>query len=191
MKHKIVSVIILVLALTGCGNNNSKNTVTNNKNSVENVINDQISNSVEDNTENDDLDKLINVQEKTETEINSNVDYDLTVMNSDMVYATVYQMIVDPETYVGKTFRINGIYYSAYYEPTNEYCHYCVIQDATACCAQGLEFIWGNGSHIYPDEYPKDTTEIIVEGTFEIYQEKSDSKKYCRLQNSTLEIKNN
>lgn len=35
------------------------------------------------------------------------VDYDLTQMNGDMVYATVYQMMADPSTYEGKTFRMH------------------------------------------------------------------------------------
>ena len=39
-----------------------------------------------------------------------------------------------------------------------------MIQDATACCAQEMEFTWEDGSHIYPDEYPKDNAEIVVEG---------------------------
>ena len=41
-----------------------------------------------------------------------------------------------------------------------------------ACCAQGLEFVWGDGSHKYPDEYPAEDTEIEVQGTFETYKEK-------------------
>ena len=41
-----------------------------------------------------------------------------------------------------------------------------------ACCAQGLEFVWGDGSHKYPDEYPAEDTEIEVQGTFKTYKEK-------------------
>ena len=33
-----------------------------------------------------------------------------------MVYATVYQMMVTPEEYEGKTFRIDGNFYATYYE---------------------------------------------------------------------------
>ena len=40
--------------------------------------------------------------------------------------------------------------------------HYSIIKDALACCSQGLEFVWGDVSHVYPDEYPKDETEMQV-----------------------------
>lgn len=39
-------------------------------------------------------------------------------MSSDLVYATVYQMMVTPEEYEGKTFRIDGNFYATYYEAT-------------------------------------------------------------------------
>lgn len=117
----------------------------------------------------------------------SNVDYDLTQMNSDMVYAMVYQMMVAPEQYVGKTFRMDGIFYSSYYDTTNQYYFYCVIQDALACCAQGIEFVWDDGSHTYPDEYPEEAEEIIVEGIFETYTEEGDENLYCHLVDATWE----
>ena len=51
------------------------------------------------------------------------VDYDLTVMSSDMVYATIYQMITEPEQYAGKTIRMQGLYYAAYAEQKFQYYH--------------------------------------------------------------------
>lgn len=61
------------------------------------------------------------------------VDYDLTQMSSDMVYATVYQMmIVTPEEHEGKTFRIDGNFYTTITK-LQKYYFYCIIQDATAC----------------------------------------------------------
>ena len=114
------------------------------------------------------------------------VDYDLTQMGTDMVYATVYQMMTAPEQYEGKTFRINGTFYASYYEVTKKNYYYCIIKDATACCAQGMEFIWGDGTHIYPDEYPKDNSDITVEGRFETYREDVDKSLYCRLADSVI-----
>lgn len=117
------------------------------------------------------------------------VDYDLTAMSGDMVYATVYQLMMDPKTYVGKTFRIKGTYYSAYVEETGKRYFYCIVSDATACCAQGLEFVWGDGSHSYPDEYPQEESTIIVEGTFDTYREKEDSiVSYCRLSDAAIVV---
>ena len=71
---------------------------------------------------------------------------------------------------------------------TKKYYFYCVIQDATACCAQGLEFIWDDGTHSYPEEYPEDAQEIMVEGTFETYREEGDDSLYCRLKDASLTI---
>lgn len=73
------------------------------------------------------------------------------------------------------------------YDLTQKYYFYCVIQDATACCAQGLEFVWDDGTHVYPDEYPEDNAEVIIEGTFETYREEEDASLYCRLADATLE----
>lgn len=124
--------------------------------------------------------------ETTDRAKDTGVDYDLTTMNSDMVYASVYQLMVDPETYVGKTFKMQGTYYSTFYEPTNKYYHYVIIEDAAACCAQGLEFVWGDGSHVYPDEYPANESKVEVSGTFETYKEGEDERLYCRIVNATM-----
>ncbi|WP_130837417.1 hypothetical protein [Lachnoclostridium sp. Marseille-P6806] len=115
------------------------------------------------------------------------VDYDLTAMGSDMVYATVFKLMQDPLSYEGKTFRMEGQYYSSYYEPTGQNYHFCIIADALGCCKQGMEFIWGDGTHVYPDEYPPLDSEVIVTGTFETYQEEGDESLYCHIANAELE----
>lgn len=117
------------------------------------------------------------------------INYDLTGMGSDMVYATVFQLMQNPQKYIGKTFKIKGIYYPSYCEATGQYYHYCIIEDATACCAQGLEFIWEDGSHSFPDDYPPKGAEIIVTGIYETYQEDTDPTLYCRLNQAKLEMK--
>lgn len=119
----------------------------------------------------------------------SDVDYDLTNMKKDMVYATVYQLMVEPDKYIGKTLCIDGLYYTGQNEKTGTYYHYSIIKDALACCSQGLEFVWGDGSHVYPDEYPKDGIEIEVKGTFETYKEPGDDTLYFHLVDSELQIK--
>ena len=199
---------LLILSVTGCSNNNSNRNAANNSNSVDKVMSEQIG-STDDTSENADNENT-NIEtpgtETIDTEENSGtdseteqseetapqsadgVDYDLTTMGSDMIYATVYQMMVDPDSYIGKTIRMDGLYYAGYDERTEKYYHYCIIKDAMACCAQGLEFVWGDGSHIYPDEYPQDNTEVVVQGVFEIYEE--DGFKYCRLKDATLEMEN-
>lgn len=179
----ILLICMMSIAITGCASQSGKG--INEVNSVNNVITNQINEAQksEEETETATLEK----EPEQNEEKKSNVDYDLTQMNSDMVYAMVYQMTAVPEQYVGKTFRMDGIFYSSYYDTTNQYYFYCVIQDALACCTQGIEFVWEDGSHIYPDEYPEEAEEIIVEGTFETYTEEGDENLYCHLVNATWE----
>ena len=120
---------------------------------------------------------------------NEEVDYDLTEMGADMVYATVYGMMVEPDTYVGKRIKMRGQYYASYYEPTGKYYHYVIVSDAAACCAQGIEFVWDDGTHLYPDDYPLDQTEVEVVGIFETYRDEgNEDSLYCRLKNASFKV---
>ena len=199
---KCIVLFLCILLITGCSNKKGTDGKgINNTNSVDKVIDNQIANE-DGKTDTMESEKaLSNVESNKDTEdtisgeedvrnTDGTVDYDLTQMSSDMVYATVYQMMVTPEEYEGKTFRIDGNFYATYYEATKKYYFYCVIQDATACCAQGMEFVWEDGSHIYPDEYPEDNAEIVVEGTFETYKEEGDQNLYCRLSDAILQQEN-
>lgn len=202
MKHivKIMIVLLLLLTVTGCGNDGNVANRVGNGNNVDKVISEQIDKTESENNSSDfEKDASTKPEGGSEerdyiSEKSGNdsviIDYDLTNMSSDMVYAIVYQMMVDPDAYIGKTFRMEGMYYAVYYEPTGKYYHYCIIQDALACCAQGMEFVWGDGSHVYPDEYPKENTKIVVQGTFETYREDGDDNLYCRLKDATMEVIN-
>jgi len=99
-----------------------------------------------------------------------NAEVDLTLLSSTMIYAQVSNMLANPDEYMGKTIRMNGLYYSSYYDMTKTRYHYVVIEDATACCAQGLEFIW-NGKHAYPRDYPEENAKIEIIGVFDSYDE--------------------
>ncbi len=100
---------------------------------------------------------------------NAKVDYDLSAMNSTMVYSQVYNMLNNPSEYYDKTFRVSGTYANSYYEKTDQYYHYIVINDALACCNQGIEFVW-KGNHSLSD-YPTNGEEIIIRGKFSYYYE--------------------
>lgn len=189
--EKIMILFLCIMFLTGCDNGGSGEKGIKSTNSVDEVINKQI-NTGEENSTNETVEsnEYFVGDETKEDVVNNNkkgdVDYDLTQMSSDMVYGTVYQMMIEPKEYEGKKFRIDGNFYASYYKKTKKYYFYCVIKDATACCAQGLEFVWKDGTHIYPDDYPKENAKIVVEGTFETYKEKGDKNLYYRLSNATL-----
>ena len=94
---------------------------------------------------------------------------DLTRMSSTVVYAQVFSMVNDPAPFVGQMVRMRGPFY--YYEVPSKGLQYftVLIRDATACCAQGIEFVWA-GEHQYPEDYPPLDTELTVTGRFETYE---------------------
>lgn len=206
---KLVFLLLFIICMTGCSDKNSKTPSSNNSN-VDKVMQEQVDkadsglaketqNAAESNASDDNRiieDQTIMTKNSVNEEENrqdieaseDEIDYDFTTMGSDMVYATVYQMMINPNEYVGKTVKMSGSYYANYFEPTDKYYHYVIIQDATACCEQGLEFVWDDGSHVYPDEYPKEETEVEVIGVFETYTEEGDDYLYCRLKDASFQI---
>ncbi|MCR4595802.1 MAG: hypothetical protein K5673_03365, partial [Lachnospiraceae bacterium] len=109
------------------------------------------------------------------------IDIDLTLLSSTMVYSQVYDMMSYPEKYVGKTVRMSGVYTDFYDETADKHYFACIIQDATACCAQGIEFELTD-DYKYPDDYPKDSDLITVTGVFDTYME--GESMYVTLRNA-------
>ncbi len=95
-----------------------------------------------------------------------------------MVYSEVYAMVYEPEQYIGKTVKMHGLFATQDYNGERLYA--CIVQDATACCAQGLEFEMAEHL-VYPDDYPEPGTEITVVGTFDSYKEEVDGNYYIYL----------
>ena len=104
------------------------------------------------------------------------VDVDLTVLSSTMVYSEVYNMLYnDPESYLGKTVRARGkfsiyqLVVDGVLQP-DPVAYACIIADAAACCAEGMEFVLKDDL-AYPDDYPEPGAEITVVGEFQAYDE--------------------
>jgi hypothetical protein len=87
-------------------------------------------------------------------------------MSSTMVYSMVYQMVTDPQKYIGKTIKMKGSFSSYVDEETGRRFFGCIIQDALACCSQGLAFELEKPRK-YPKEYPSEGASITIIGTFE------------------------
>ena len=113
--------------------------------------------------------------EQTQTSADG-VEVDLTVLSSTMVYSEVYNMLYnDPAHYLGKTVKARGGF-SIYQLVTDgvlqpdPVAYACIIADATACCAEGMEFV-PEGDLTYPEDYPELGAEITVIGEFQSYEE--------------------
>ena len=166
----IMSCVSLIL-FSGCENTSPVSRVSGQPTGAKDVIESQIAaseSSISSETTSSLSSEETTVTESLfETSSNEEFDVDLTIDNADLIYAEVFAMVYTPEDYVGKTVKMKDQYYYA-----------CLIKDAMACCAQGLEFIPA-GDCVYPDDFPPALTEINVTGTFNTLED--DGKTYCAL----------
>ena len=189
MLIQLLTIAVLSVLLTGCGSAQNINSKNKQNNAVDNVLQQgvekQSGKAAETESQGDTEAKERNPKLYIkDNKYDEKVDIDTTTMNSSMVYSTIYQLMYNPKEYEGKVIAIKGNYYSVWYEPTQSYYHYAVVSDATACCASGLEFVWDDGSHVFPQDYPLEDDEIYVTGVFQTYTENGDL--YCRLNDATL-----
>ena len=116
---------------------------------------------------------------------NSKVDLDLTKMSATMIYTTIFDMLVMPEDYVEKNIKVKG-WFETYTDPyTGEIYYAVVVPDATACCQQGLEFVWP-GNHTYPDDFPKPGEDITIIGLYKITE--TDGVTYNYLEATSVDF---
>lgn len=102
------------------------------------------------------------------------IDVDLTTMSSTMVYSQVLTMLDHPSDFVGKTIKMVGPFRP--FASTNpDYCYPAiVVEDATACCASGIEFLLYGIPRCSPkggDGYPALNERATIVGRFETYLE--------------------
>ena len=218
MKKKILLFLGmgLVLAITACGKGQT-GTKLQKQNVVDKAISNQINKEIDEEVkklENEDKTRSSETKSTTDSQIVTEngqvlgdtsdfeaqlkeaknqkpvdgIDYDLTTMGSDMVYATVYLLMTQPEDFEGKKFKMKGQYLSSFFEPTQKYYSYCFISDAAGCCSQGIEFETKEKLK-HPNDFPEDNTDIEVVGVFESYTE--DGKLYCHLKDSKMTVLKN
>ena len=112
----------------------------------------------------------------------SEIDIDLTQLSSTMVYSQVYDMVNNGDNYLGKSVKVKGPF-ADFQETDGREFFAVLINDATACCSQGIEFVL-DGDYTYPDDYPAIGTEITVVGKFNYYKE--NYYTYCQLTDATM-----
>ena len=113
-------------------------------------------------SERNQLKKSIEATDAIETE-KSKIDYDLTNMSSTMIYAEVFNMLIEPEKYENKRVKMKG-FFTIYNEGSNDEVYSVIVSDATACCQQGIEFFYD-----FENTKPAKNADIIVTGLFKVH----------------------
>ena len=103
---------------------------------------------------------------------------DLRELSPTVVYSEVFAMMNEPESYEGKTIIAKGPFSHYDDDRTGQQYYAVIVKDATACCAQGIEFVL-YGDKKYPDDYPEDGEEVTVTGIFNTYEDVTG--KYVQL----------
>ena len=164
MKRKVVllSIVPFIIALASCANGGHYN---GRSNPMDSLFNSGSNNSSSQSSISFNSEGL---------PVYEHIDIDLTTMNATMVYSQVSDMLSSPSTYLHKIVKVKGPFKP--YESTDPNSCYpaIIVQDATACCGNGLEFLLygvprctmqgGNG-------YPLLNEEATVVGRFETYLE--------------------
>ena len=118
------------------------------------------------------------------------VDVDLTTLSSTMVFAEVSSLVYDPIPYLGQRVRMEGIFsvdhaYTMEGEvDLSQNYFYCIIEDALACCAHGLD-CGRAGGYACPEDYPAEGDTIRVVGTVEFFE--VNGFRHLRLGDAVLE----
>lgn len=110
------------------------------------------------------------------------VELDLSIMGPGMAYATLYNILFEPASYVGQRLRVSGPYEENIIGQDGFTYRFIVVADRQACCAQGLEFVLADEAAVYPE--PGSQVEIC--GVLESYQE--DDQNYVRVVADELRI---
>lgn len=109
-------------------------------------------------------------------------DSDVIEIKEKMFIAQTNDIYINPEDYLGKTIRYEGIFDSYYYEEA-DMTYYYVIRYGPGCCGfdanAGFEVAWSG-------DYPDKNDWVEVTGVLEEYEE--DGNKYLRLNVSSLTV---
>lgn len=99
-----------------------------------------------------------------------------------MFIAQTNDIYINPEDYLGKTIKYEGMFQSGYLEETDT-TYYYVIRYGPGCCGYdanaGFEVAWDGG-------YPEADDWVEIVGVLEQYEE--DGYEYLRLNLSSLRV---
>ena len=96
---------------------------------------------------------------------------DLTRLGPRTAYTEVLSMLLAPQEYLGRTIKMDGVYYEMFAANTGLTYHYIGIVDENACCQEGIEIILPEDYPLGWDAYLESDVAITVTGTFGSYEE--------------------
>jgi len=98
------------------------------------------------------------------------VDVDLTRMNRTMQMTAAYRLMANPREFVGKTFRMSGMFLTRVDEKDGKRYFGCQFYDpGCSCCAPGvLEFV-PKDSYSWPEDFPPEQSSAKIIGRLELY----------------------
>lgn len=185
MKIKAALFLVAIAFLTGCSAKEASRPVVSTTKNISDVLNEKMQGE-----------QTVEEVPKEEPQMIENaklpvydvIDINLSVLSADLRYAQVYDMCMNPDTYVGKVVKAQGLYSYWKNEETGAEYKTIIITDALACCAQGIEFKEVKGQKL-PTPYTgqEDTTEceLAATGVFGYYVE--DGGIYIELLDAVIE----
>ena len=157
MKYKplpLIIVCLILLCVTGCSDAEETSGVEETNDVME----------VSDSEDESDVEEARGVEDARD------IDIDLSELSRIMVQAEFQNILTNSADNIGKTIRVNGLYYSLFWEQADRHLHYVMIVDGDECCRMGFEFMLV-GDSVFPDDYPAQYTLIEVTGIFSRYNE--------------------
>lgn len=162
--------LIFILLFLSCNYKNNKiinpDSIKNNNFEIYNLYNNEnYKNQISEISENNNLINENIKNEKVNSNLINNIDYDFTKMNYNMISAITFEMLVEPESYINKTVKISGNFASSIHEGKRSYA--VILWDVTGCCPTGLNFEIPETMK-FPEDFPEIDDEITVTGTMRI-----------------------
>lgn len=109
-------------------------------------------------------------------------DIDISGVGTNIIYQKALDISQNYQSYLGKIIKIKGNFKAEQAQTRNYY--YCLVADPTACCNAGFEFVLKDSNLKYPNDYPGENAEFIVQGKLSSYKEGDNT--YLELRDATL-----
>ena len=186
MKMKVALFLAAIVFLTGCSAKEASRPVVSTTQSISDVLNEKTQDNTEQSVISEEVSQVAPV-EASELPVYDAIDIDLPILTADLRYAQVYDMCMNPDAYVGKVVKAQGLYSYWKNEETGTEYKTVIITDALACCAQGIEFREVEGQALptpYTGQEDASGCEITVTGIFGYYIE--DGVAYIELHDAVI-----